>query len=64
MNVVIDGIEYQPKRYSMYQSGIVCPDCGEIQSDVYNSRVNYRGQKRHRKCRLCGAKWKTLEVMI
>lgn len=42
----------------------ICPKCGADQSHVYDSRVN-RGNdflERRRKCGVCGARWKTVEI--
>ena len=42
----------------MSQEGFKCPSCGGVRSLV----LNRRGRKRHRQCRDCGMRFKTVEL--
>lgn len=52
------------KKQTDYKSGLVCPKCGSVRNDIYNSRkTKEQFCIRRRECLDCGSKWGTVEIL-
>jgi len=43
-------------------TGVVCSACGELESDVLDTRQNELGLRRRRKCRRCKGRFSSIEI--
>lgn len=52
------------KKQTDYKSGLVCPKCGSVRNDIYNSRkTKEQFCLRRRECLECGNRWSTVEIV-
>lgn len=52
------------KKQTDYNSGVICPKCGSLNSTIYNSRENEQHFRvRSRKCLDCENRWNTLDIV-
>lgn len=50
-------------KYSEFQSGAFCPKCNSNNDKVLDTRIKLGFRVRSKKCKDCGYRWRTIEIV-
>ena len=50
-------------KYAEFQSGAFCPKCNSDDYKMVDTRIKLGFRVRSKKCRDCGYRWKTIEIV-
>ena len=55
--------ERRENKYSEFQSGAFCPKCNSNNDKVLDTRIKLSFRVRSKKCKDCGYRWRTIEIV-